>query len=137
MFYYFSNSNNPAFNLALEEVLLKHHEEDFFLLYINSPAVIVGKNQNATAEINHRFAQENGIEIHRRISGGGTVYHDLGNLNYCYITTGENGRLVDFKKYSQLVIDTLQNLGVDAKFEGKSDLTIGNRKFSGNASNAF
>ncbi len=137
MFYYFSNSNNPAFNLALEEVLLKHHSADFFLLYINSPSVIVGKNQNATAEINHRFAQENGIEIHRRISGGGTVYHDLGNLNYCYITTGENGKLVDFKKYSQPVIDTLQNLGIDAKFEGKSDLTIGNRKFSGNASNVF
>ncbi len=137
MFYYFSSSNDAAFNLALEEVLLKNHTEDFFLLYINSPSVIVGKNQNAAAEINHRFAKENGIEIHRRISGGGTVYHDLGNLNYCYITNGENGKLVNFKKYSQPVIDTLQNLGVDAAFEGRSDLTIGSRKFSGNASNVF
>ncbi len=137
MFYYFSPSNNAAHNLALEEVLLKDYDTDFFLLYINSPSVIVGKNQNATAEINHKFAKKNGIEIHRRISGGGTVYHDLGNLNYCYITNGKNGRLVNFQQYSQPVIDTLQKLGVDAKFEGKSDLTIGNRKFSGNASNVF
>ncbi len=137
MLYFISSSHQPAFNLASEEYLLKNYEEDFFFLYSNSPALIVGKHQNTLAEINLEKTEEENIPVVRRLSGGGTVFHDEGNLNYCFIKRGEKGKLVDFQKYSQPIIDTLQKLKVDAKFEGKSDLTIDGKKFSGNASHVF
>jgi lipoate-protein ligase A len=137
MLYFISSSHLPAFNLATEEYLLKNHEEDFFFLYSNSPALIVGKHQNTLAEINLEKTEQENIPVVRRLSGGGTVFHDEGNLNYCFIKKGEKGKLVDFKKYSSPIIDTLQKLKVDAKFEGKSDLTIAGKKFSGNASHVY
>jgi len=137
MLYFISSSHQPAFNLATEEYLLKNYEEDFFFLYSNCPALIVGKHQNTLAEINLEKTEEENIPVVRRLSGGGTVFHDEGNLNYCFIKKGEKGKLVDFQKYSQPIIDTLQKLSVDAKFEGKSDLTIDGKKFSGNASHVF
>ncbi|WP_372754601.1 lipoate--protein ligase [Labilibaculum sp.] len=137
MLYFISSSNLPAFNLACEEYLLKNYEEDFFFLYSNKPALIVGKHQNTLAEINLEKAEQEKVPVVRRLSGGGTVFHDEGNLNYCFITKGEKGKLVDFKKYSSPIIDTLQKLKVNAKFEGKSDLTIDGKKFSGNASHVY
>ncbi len=137
MLYFISSSNNPAFNIATEEYLLKNYEDDFFFLYINTPALIVGKHQNSLAEINLEKAEEENIPVVRRMSGGGTVFHDEGNLNYCFIKKGDNEKLINFKKYSQPIIDTLQELNIDAKFEGKSDLTIEGKKFSGNASHIF
>lgn len=107
------------------------------MLYRNKAAVIIGKHQNALAEINLDKCEEQGIEIVRRLSGGGTVFHDEGNLNYCFINEGQKGELINFRKYSQPVIDVLQSLNVDAKFEGKSDLTIDGMKFSGNASHIY
>lgn len=107
------------------------------MLYRNKAAIIVGKHQNTLAEINLNKCQEQGIEIVRRLSGGGTVFHDEGNLNYCFISKGIKGELVNFRKYSQPVIDVLQSLKVNAKFEGKSDLTIWGLKFSGNASHIY
>ncbi len=137
MRYFISSSNNPAFNIATEEYLLKNYEDDFFFLYINTPALVVGKHQNTLAEINLEKAEHEKIPVVRRMSGGGTVFHDEGNLNYCFIKKGDNEKLVNFKKYSQPIVDTLQTLNVDAKFEGKSDLTIAGKKFSGNASHIF
>nr|WP_320117776.1 lipoate--protein ligase [uncultured Marinifilum sp.] len=137
MLYFISSSHNPAFNLATEEYLLKNYEDDFFFLYSNTPTLVVGKHQNTLAEINLEKTEKENIPVHRRLSGGGTVFHDEGNLNYCFIKKGEKGKLVDFQKYSQPIIDTLQNMHIDAKFEGKSDLTIDGKKFSGNASHVY
>ena len=137
MFYYISNSNQAAYNQATEEYFLKNFDESFYMLYRNKAAVIIGKHQNALAEINLDKCQEQDIEIVRRLSGGGTVFHDEGNLNYCFISNGKKGELINFKRYSQPVIDVLQSLNVDAKFEGKSDLTIEGMKFSGNASHIY
>lgn len=137
MNYFISNSNDPFFNLACEEYLLKNYDEDFFFLYINQDSLVVGKHQNTLAEINLDRVNEENIPVVRRLSGGGTVYHDFGNLNYCLIKKGEKGKLVDFKGYSSPIIQALQKLGVNAKFEGKSDLTIDGKKFSGNASHVY
>ncbi|MDQ2179376.1 lipoate--protein ligase [Marinifilum sp. D714] len=137
MNYFISNSNDPYYNLACEEYLLKNYDEDFFFLYINQDSLVVGKHQNTLAEVNLDRVNEENIPVVRRLSGGGTVYHDFGNLNYCLIKKGEKGKLVDFKGYSSPIIKALQKLGVNAKFEGKSDLTIDGKKFSGNASHVY
>lgn len=132
-----SQTNNPYFNIATEEYLLKNFDDDFFYLYINEPSIIVGKHQNTTAEINVPYVVENNIKVVRRLSGGGTVFHDSGNLNYCFIQKGKEGFLVDFKKYSQPVLNTLNKLGVNAYLHGKSDLVINKLKFSGNAEHVY
>ncbi len=137
MYYYISQSKHAAFNQATEEYFLKNFEEDFFMLYKNKAAVIIGKHQNALAEINLDKCEKEGVEIVRRLSGGGAVFHDEGNLNYSFISQGEKGKLINFKKYSQPIIDVLQTLNIEAKLEGKSDLTISGMKFSGNASHIY
>ena len=137
MHVYHSTTNNPYFNIATEEYFLKNYSDDFFVLYINEPSIIVGKHQNTMAEINVPYVFEKGLKVVRRLSGGGTVFHDYGNLNYCFIQSGKEGYLVDFKKYAQPVLDTLQNLEVNAWLRGKSDLVIDDLKFSGNAEHVF
>lgn len=131
------NSTNPYFNIATEEYLLKNSAEDLFILYRNKPSVIVGKHQNAIAEINLEFVRQRGLTVVRRLSGGGTVYHDLGNLNYAFITNGSAGNLVDFKTHTQPIIDVLLALGVDARIGGKSDIRVGDKKISGNAEHIY
>jgi lipoate-protein ligase A len=126
-------SNDPFFNLAIEEYLLKNTKAEFLILYINTPSVIIGKHQTGHREVNTRFVTENNIPVIRRISGGGTVYHDNGNLNFSFIRECEAGRQVDFPKYTQPVIGFLKSMGVDARFEGKNDLKVGGLKISGNA----
>ena len=128
-----SQSTSPYFNIAAEEYFLKESKDNFFLLYRNSPSVITGKHQNPLAEINLQFIRENQIHVARRFSGGGTVYHDLGNINYAFITTGISGQFVDFRKYVLPVIDFLSTYGIKAKSDGYNNLTTGGRKFSGNA----
>lgn len=126
----------PRFNLAAEEYLLKEFTEDVFMLWRNGPSIIVGKHQNTLAEINTDYVRDNHIEVVRRLTGGGAVFHDLGNLNFTFISHsprqhGKSG--MDFRKYTRPILDILQNLGIDARFEGRNDLTIGGKKFSGNA----
>ena len=128
---------NPYFNLAAEEYVLKEFTDDVFMLWRNQPCIIVGKHQNTLAEINLDFVKENNIPVVRRISGGGTVFHDLGNLNFTFIKNGETGKLVNFRKFTQPIIEVLAKLGVEAKFEGRNDLTIDGRKFSGNAEHVY
>ena len=125
------------FNLALEEYLLMHELNDFFILWQSEPAVVVGKHQNTLAEINYRFAVENGIHVARRLSGGGTVYHDQGNLNFTYITNGEPGKLVDFKRFIEPVIGFLGTLGLSAEQGPKNEILAGGKKVSGNAEHVF
>lgn len=128
---------DPFFNLAAEEYLVKNTSEPLFMLWQNTISVVVGKHQNALKEVNHRFLKNENIPVLRRISGGGTVFHDLGNLNYSFIDFGSRESLVNFKKYSQPILQVLQNLGVDAQLIGKSDLKIDGLKFSGNASHVY
>jgi lipoate-protein ligase A len=132
---YFLNleSNDPYFNLAVEEILLKNSNEEYLILGINSPSVIIGKHQSAHKEVNTRFVYENNIPVIRRISGGGTVFHDEGNLNFTFIRQSETGRQVDFRKYTLPVIGFLNSAGVKAKFGGKNDIKVEGLKISGNA----
>ncbi len=133
----FYPSTDPYFNLATEEYLLKEFSDDLFTLWRNAPSIIVGKHQNALAEINVDFVRQNKIKVVRRLSGGGTVFHDLGNLNFTFIMNGEANQLVDFHKYTLPILDVLRKLDIDARFEGRNDLTIEGRKFSGNAEHVY
>jgi lipoate---protein ligase len=128
---------DPYFNLAAEEYVLKNFSEDCFMLWRNAPSIIVGKHQNTLAEINLDYVKANDIKVVRRLSGGGAVFHDLGNLNFTFIVSGEDGNLVDFRKFTKPILEVLQKLGVEARFEGRNDLTINGLKFSGNAEHVY
>lgn len=129
-----STSNDAYFNIALEEYLLyKYPTEPIFLLYINAPAIIVGKFQNTLAEINLEYVQENGIKVVRRMSGGGAVYHDLGNLNFSFHTKLIEEEFMDFAKFTQPVLNVLHQFGIPGRLEGRNDLLVDGKKFSGNA----
>ena len=132
-----SNHTDPYFNLATEEYLLKCFSEDIFLLYRNAPSIIVGKHQNTLAEINLSFVQEKDIIVARRISGGGTVFHDLGNLNFAFITGGKVGELVDYRKYTLPIIEAMGKMGLDVKLGERNELLMGTLKISGTASHVF
>ena len=135
MIYIESKSNDPRYNTALELYAFNElaEKDDVFMLWINSPCIVVGKNQNTTEEVNQKFCDDNGIKIVRRVSGGGAVYHDLNNLNYTIISNGRSGEEFDFKSFSQPVLDALDSLGVKAEFTGRNDLEIDGQKFCGNA----
>ena len=129
-----SPSQNASFNIASEEYLLKQFPtEDIFLLYVNAPSIIVGKFQNTLAEINLDYVQEKGIKVVRRMSGGGTVYHDLGNLNFSFHTLLGQHDFMDFSIFTQPVLTLLQSHGVPAVLQGRNDLLVEGKKFSGNA----
>jgi lipoate---protein ligase len=128
---------NPFFNIASEEYFLKNFSDDICIIYRNSPSVIVGKHQNTLAEVDYRYAQANGISIVRRLSGGGSVYHDLGNVNFTFIRNGKDGALVDFKGFTMPIVKALARIGVEATFEGQNSLYVKGKKISGNAEHIF
>lgn len=129
-----SPSDNAYFNIALEEYLLyKYPTQTLFLVYVNAPSIIVGKFQNTLAEINLDFVKENHIKVVRRMSGGGTVYHDLGNLNFSFHTLLGAFDFMDFSQFTEPVLNVLQQLNIPAKLEGRNDLLVDGKKFSGNA----
>ena len=125
-------NTNPYFNLAMEEYFLRNTTEDLFMLWRNENAIIVGKNQNTLSEINYEYVKENNIKVVRRQSGGGAVFHDLGNINFTFISCNDNS-FSDFKRFTMPIIEALENLNVHAEFSGRNDLLINNQKFSGNA----
>jgi len=130
-------STDPYFNLAADEYLLKNRNEDFLILGINDISIIIGKHQVANREANIKLVNQYNIPVIRRISGGGTVFHDRGNLNFSFILKSEQGKQVDFYKYTFPVISFLSSLGVHAKFEGKNDLKVNGFKISGNAEHVY
>ncbi|MDK8182949.1 lipoate--protein ligase [Paenibacillus sp. UMB4589-SE434] len=127
---------DPRINLAIEEFVLKHlpmDEDSYLLFYINEPSIIIGRNQNTIEEINADYVKEQNIHVVRRLSGGGAVYHDLGNLNFSFLTKDDGESFSNFRKFTQPVIDMLRSLGVDADLTGRNDIQVGERKISGNA----
>jgi lipoate---protein ligase len=132
-----NNNTEPYFNIAAEEYLLKNSGEDIFMLYRNDSSIIVGKHQNTFAEINYWFVKEKNIKVVRRLSGGGTVFHDMGNINFTFIQNGKEGSLVDFVKFTEPIIQTLKNMGVPATRNGRNDIMVDGFKISGNAEHVY
>lgn len=122
----------PSFNLAVEEYLLKQTNDEVFMLWRNDRSVIVGRNQNTHAEINEEFVKQNNIAVIRRLTGGGAVFHDLGNLNYTFITRSKE-HFNDYGYFAKSVIETLADMGIKATLSGRNDMLIDGKKFSGNA----
>lgn len=133
MFFVQNKNTNPYFNLALEEYLLKECQGEYFLLWQNEPCVVVGKNQNTLAEINQEFVKKNNIKVTRRISGGGAVFQDFGNLNFTFIQDGVNNLFLDYRKSIIPIIEVLQALGLKVDLTDRNDLQINGKKISGNA----
>lgn len=131
-----NDQKDPRVNLAIETYLLKEKkmDEPILLFYINEPAIIIGRNQNTIEEINQEYVEEKGIHVVRRLSGGGAVYHDYGNLNFSFIMPDDGNSFRDFAKVTEPIIQALHELGVSgAELKGRNDLVIDGLKFSGNA----
>ena len=128
----YNSSTDPFYNLALEEWLMKNCNEDVFILWQNSPTVVIGRYQNAYAEVNIPYAEKNGISVVRRMSGGGAVYHDSGNLNFTFIVK-DDGNGIDFARFLAPIKEALASLGIETEISGRNDLLMGGKKISGSA----
>ncbi len=136
MYYYIKDvSTDPQWNLAAEEYLLKQFDKPVFRLWQNDRSIIIGQHQNAMAEINTEYVNDNKIKVIRRLSGGGAVFHDLGNINFTFIDKriDNEDSAAMFRRFTLPIIEALQNLGIEAYLEGRNDLLIDGKKFSGNA----
>lgn len=135
MKYIESASFDPAWNLALEQYLFDamDRRESYFYLWQNDKTIVIGRNQNAVQEINRDYVREHGIHVVRRLSGGGAVYHDLGNLNFTFITDAADSGRIDLRSFCEIIAAALQSIGVPAEVSGRNDLTVHGKKFSGNA----
>ncbi len=130
-------SRDPYFCLAAEEYLLKNFNEDVFMLWQSENTVVVGKHQNLLAEINYPFVRENNINLARRISGGGTVFHDAGNVNFVFLKSFEKADEISFRRFLAPVAEALAKLGISTNYSDKDDLLINGLKVSGNAEHVF
>lgn len=135
MRYFEGISTDSSFNLAMEQYVFDSmpRSESYFLLWQNAPSVIIGKYQNAYEEVSQTYVTEHGIPVIRRLSGGGAVYHDLGNINYTFITDGTLGEELSFAAFCEPLIRTLGQLGIRAETGGRNDVTIDGMKISGTA----
>ena len=126
---------DPFYNLALEQILVERADpgNSYFMLWQNNNAVIIGKHQNTNEEINAEYVRENGIAVARRLSGGGAVYHDLGNLNFTFIVTADNRESLNFSFFCRPICEALRSLGVPVQISGRNDMTVDGKKISGNA----
>lgn len=132
MIIYHTTHTNPYFNLASEQYLMdRNPTEPIFMLWRNEASVIIGKNQNAYAELDTEFVREKGIKVVRRLTGGGAVFHDLGNVNYTFIVPER--KEIDFARFTEPVIAALRKLGMEAALSGRNDITVDGMKVSGNA----
>lgn len=129
MFILTLGESDPFFNLSAEEYFLCEKDEDFFLLWQNEPCIVIGRNQNAADEINGDYVRTRSLPVVRRMTGGGAVYHDRGNLNFSFIINGE----ADIVELCRPVIDVLRSIGVVAEISGRNDILVGGRKVSGTA----
>jgi len=129
-----SESRDAYFNVALEEYLLNNFNEEFFIIAVNEPSIIIGLNQNTYDEINALYVKQNNIKVVRRLSGGGTVFQDQGNINFSHIYDDDGSKLSDFSKVCKIILDFVnQKLGVEASFAGRNGLIIEDKKFSGHS----
>ncbi|MBQ8254596.1 MAG: lipoate--protein ligase [Clostridia bacterium] len=128
----YNASTDPYYNLALEEWLMKTCDDDVFILWQNRPTVVIGRYQNAYAEVNIPYAEKNGISVVRRMSGGGAVYHDLGNLNFTFIVK-DKGDGIDFVRFLTPIKEALATLGIETEISGRNDLLMNGKKISGSA----
>jgi lipoate-protein ligase A len=135
MVYIESDSRNPYYNLALEEYVFEHMDkkESYFMLWQNRNTIVIGRYQNTAEEINQDYVDAHGIKVARRLSGGGAVYHDDGNLNFTFIVDRDERGEFDFKLFAKPVIEALEAFGIKAEFNGRNDITIDGKKFSGNS----
>ena len=135
MRYLESPSRDPYFNLALEEYVFERMDKSksYFLLWQNDNTIVVGKYQNTAEEIDQAYVDAHHIRVARRLSGGGAVYHDRGNLNFTFIVDRAGAPGLNFKVFVRPVVEALARFGVHAAFTGRNDLTIDGMKFSGNA----
>lgn len=133
VYYLETKSTDPYYNLAFEEYVLTHRTEgDYLLLWQNDNTIVVGQNQNTEAEINRAFVEQHHINVVRRSTGGGAVYHDLGNLNYSFITNvGDDG--ISIRRFTEPVVAALRSLGLNAEASGRNDILVEGRKVSGTA----
>ena len=129
-----TGSRDPRWNLAFEEYVLTHKREgDYLLLWQNDNTIVIGQNQNAEAEINRAFVEAHHIHVVRRMTGGGAVYHDLGNLNYSFITDVGDAARLSMAAFTRPVVEALKALGLDAEASGRNDILVGGKKVSGTA----
>lgn len=129
-----TGSTNPFYNLAFEEYVLRHRTQgDYLLLWQNDNTIVVGQNQNAEAEINRSFVEAHGIRVVRRMTGGGAVYHDMGNLNYSFITDAGEAERLAMERFTRPVVEALKGLGLQAEASGRNDILVDGRKVSGTA----
>lgn len=134
MIYLETDSTNPHYNLAFEEYVLTNRTEgDYLILWQNADSVIIGRNQNAYEEVDFKYLSENDIDLVRRQTGGGAVFHDLGNLNYSFITDWDGGENRSFKDFTRPVVSALNKLGLSAEASGRNDILVSGKKISGTA----
>ena len=135
MRYIESDSHDPYYNLALEEHVFNDlpRDESYFMLWQNENTIVIGKYQNAYEEVNQKVVDERGIRVARRLSGGGAVYHDLGNLNFTFIADQKDVKGLNFRIFVEPVVETLRALGVPAEFTGRNDILVNGMKISGNS----
>ncbi len=129
-----TNSTDPFYNLAFEEVILRNRREgDYLLLWQNENTIVIGQNQNAEAEINRSFVEAHDIKVVRRMTGGGAVYHDMGNLNYSFITDSGDPKMLSMDRFTSAVVRALEHFGLKAEASGRNDILVEGKKVSGTA----
>ncbi|MHC1694731.1 MAG: lipoate--protein ligase [Eubacteriales bacterium] len=133
MIYIYNSSSDPFFNLAFEQYLLDNCSDEVFLLWRNSSCVVIGKNQNAYAEVNRDFVREHDIKVVRRLTGGGAVFHDMGNVNYTFIVPQDKALVMNFEYFTRPVIAALDEMGLKSELSGRNDILACGCKISGNA----
>jgi lipoate---protein ligase len=132
-----SGESNPYFNLAAEEYFLKNTDDEIFMLYINDPSVIVGKHQNLLKEIKASWCYKHNIKLARRLSGGGTVYQDQGNINFSFILNCPSLDKLNYQRFTYPIIKALISLGLDVEYSDRNDILLKGSKISGNAMHIF
>jgi len=139
MQYIDSGSLSPYLNLAIEEYVLKNFslEEDFIFLWQNTPTIVVGKNQNTIEEINSRYVHDHNVHVVRRMSGGGAVYQDLGNLNFTFFSRISKNSQLSMEKFTKPIAAALKDMGIPAVVSGRNDITVNEKKISGNAQRLY
>lgn len=132
LFYFETITNNPYKNLAFEETLMETLEQNSVCLFLwqNENTVVIGRNQNPWNECRVENLEADKGTLARRSSGGGCVFHDLGNLNFTFVASKD---LYDLNKQLKVIVEAVNSYGIDAKFTGRNDITVDEKKFSGNA----